>query len=219
MMSSRTQARRRATPVTALAAAAALSLLWLAPAAQASNLLVNGSFETGDLTGWAPSGALVVNTLTTTDGVYAVNLGNGFNLRHIEQTLPTLAGTLYGIGLDLGALSPGTANTRGDRLLVLDAGGAELLNVLLQTPGAFTSPSAPAFSAHSHSFTALGSATRIRLETEWYTSGTSSVVDNVVVQALTSPIPEPGSLALWLAGLAGMAGVGCRSRRSAARGG
>lgn len=79
-------------------ALAAAALASTAPAS-AQNLLVNGSFETGDLTGWnTPGAALRVthSVLAALDGVYYLkeaSVGGG----RISQTFATIAGDSYEI--------------------------------------------------------------------------------------------------------------------------
>ncbi len=67
--------------------------------AQAANLIVNGSFETGDFSGWtadANSYAMYIVTSPVEDGVYAAQIaGFSFNPDTLSQTVADTAGQSY----------------------------------------------------------------------------------------------------------------------------
>lgn len=109
-------------------------VLALAGAASAQNLLVNGDFETGDLTGWSVSGE------SPSSGITVESTDNG----------PTLPGTNFAylnnsaqaIGLNLrqstadGSTGEGLVTFSFDaKLLEANAGGVVFAEVIAEAPG------------------------------------------------------------------------------------
>ena len=69
-----------------------LSLVLVVTAGLASaNLITNPGFETGDFTGWTPSGNLAVNNLNPHSGTFAAQFFGG----SLSQTVATIAGVTY----------------------------------------------------------------------------------------------------------------------------
>ncbi|MFN0183703.1 MAG: PEP-CTERM sorting domain-containing protein [Aquabacterium sp.] len=194
--------------LTTLAVSLALS------ASAQANLLTNGSFETGDLSGWTtgPSRpASVVGGMTTTDGAHAAFLGGGYGSVFVEQAFATAANAVYRVELDHGVRAPGTTGNRDDLLTITGAGDLVLLSVAVSSYGAFTSDFAPAFTHYSFEFTAVGAESVLRFETVGYTPFLATFLDNVSVAAVTS-VPEPGTYALMALGLLAI-GAGAQRRR------
>src|ERR1700730_9066283 len=85
-----------------VAAVAAAAMMFGAPAAQA-NLVVNGGFETGNLTGWSLTNNLDGNTGVSTSSFYVHSgrfglfFGNVGSDAILSQTLATVAGTTYDV--------------------------------------------------------------------------------------------------------------------------
>ena len=93
-----------------------LALGTIAPA-QAANIVTNGSFETGDFTGWTPTGDQTYNGVqcpgpgpTVADGNCSAFFGPVGTTGGITQDLTTVAGTLYEIEFSLNS-DGGTPNS------------------------------------------------------------------------------------------------------------
>lgn len=197
-------------------------------AAQAQSL-VNGSFETASANNTAPS---VVQTFTLGVGSTAINgwtvigddiawiggaqfglsasAGNKFldltNVQAgapfggVEQTVGTVPGTIYTLSFDLGSSSAyGIPSAIDASVLVVNVG------TQTQT---FTSTASGAnnWQSYAMNFTAANPTTTIRLVGS---AGRDYVgLDNVAVTA----VPEPGTWAMMLAGMAAVGSVASRRR-------
>jgi len=81
----------------------ALATLSLGLATPACTQVVNGGFETGDLSGWTQFGntggtsVMVCGAGCAESGAYGVNFGAVFTPGGIEQTLATISGQSYNI--------------------------------------------------------------------------------------------------------------------------
>jgi hypothetical protein len=180
---------------TALAAAAVTT-----PAIAATNLVVNGSFETGDFTGWTLTGDTTFVFVTDetggggpTDGIYHAAFGPEDGLTYLSQAIATTPGENYAFRFDLANLD-GAPNE-----FTFDLGATTLID-LVDSP-AFDYATAEGF------FTAASSSTTIRFG--FYQLPFFFVLDNVSV---TSMVPEPASWALLVTGF-GMVGASMRRRK------
>jgi hypothetical protein len=170
-------------------------------AANAANLVTNGSFETGDFTGWTQFGDESYTGVTgcqgngcATDGVDLAYFGPVNGVGGISQTLATGAG-LYDISFDL-------SNYQG-AYFSADFGGVSLLvNVPqeLVTHYSFTDVAASGPTTLSFSF---------QNTPDYYT------LDDVSVTAAAG-VPEPASWALMLTGAFGLGATLRSARRRAA---
>lgn len=232
-------------PARAAGALLALAGLCATLPAQAANLIDTtygagvGSFEVGtftrrglegfnnfqtlnngdtQLTGWQVGG-VGVDWLQTPDygashGVHAVDLGWYIGgAGSVSISLPTINGATYSLTFDAAAV-PGnpTYDNRGT-----------------VTAGSLSANFAPSFSANldfmgqvfhaqSFSFTAQGTTTTLVLAADVAGTSYGPVVDNVVVEFVSAPVPEPATWLLWTGGLAVMLRRRRFSRSAAAPG-
>ena len=180
---------------TALAA----MLLVSATAAQAGpNLLTNGSFETGDFSGWSQfgdtsyTGVAAGNFIVApSDGNFQAVFGSVNYFGGITQSVGT-AGNSYVVSFDL-------ANRDGYGAFV-NFGGVNLL----------TNPGNQGYVHYSFNVTALDNT---GLTFGFFNPPSYYNLDNVSVQS--GAVPEPASWALMLGGF-GVVGGALRSRRKQA---
>ena len=163
----------------------------------AVNLAVNGSFETGDFTGWNQFGDTTYtgvnsgnSTVTPTDGAFLAQFGPS-NIGEISQTFAD-AGT-YSVSFDL-------ANFQGTFSSV-DFGFTSLLTNVGH--GGF---------AH-YSFT-VAVAANSTLHFAFRNPPSYYFLDNVVVELAGTTVPEPADWAMLIAGF-GLTGTAMRRRRVA----
>jgi len=194
---------------TGLIAAFVLTMALRLPA---QNLLVNGSFETGDTTGWNATGAIGVGFGEgSTDGIYAAGFNGGDQPPSgvLSQSFTTVAGENYSLSFDYGlfiVFPPGLPQT----LDIAVDGTSALLNTTATTStgGAFPTP----FDHFTFGFTADSTSTLLQFTDDAgnYTISEDGILDNVVV----TNVPDSGSsLALMAGALIGLGGFSHKLRR------
>ena len=217
------------TPATLFTIAALASLATAGAANAATELVVNGSFESdvisspyaqlSTITGWTSSvsgntafelqkgatqGGLSGFNPVAADGMQYLEL-NTESLSSTSQTLATTAGSNY----TLSFAYSGRPDTPG--------GANSLMNVYwgstLLTPTSLIGNTGGVWQSYSQNLTALGSSTVLRFESIGPVSAPTygSYLDNVSVMAA---VPEPETYAMMLLGL-GLLGFMAR-RKSAA---
>ena len=169
----------------------------------ASAIVQNGSFETGDFTGWTKSGYLTVTTsrngMTAEEGVkYVAPIDTAPPEEYITQTISLNSGMSYNLTFYTAA-----ALTTGNSIKA-SMGGLLLGTVNSFLPGG-------QWSLNSFSFTATNSSELLSLNwTNVNLSGPASL-DNVSVTA----VPEPSTYVLF--GLGALALVVAYRRRNACK--
>ena len=199
-LSAHSTAARRMLPARlkqlTLTAAAALALGCLA--ANAQNLLVNGSFETGDLSGWTainntPGGpynvdpVLVANTEGASDGRFSAifNAGDTQPIAALEQTFATVLGAQYTLSFDYGTFTGGGPLPQS---LIVEVSNSSL------TPQVATSvqsvyPANPIFTTFTYTFTATATSSTLRFSDfpANVTTSEDGILDNVSVVTVSLP--------------------------------
>ena len=184
--------RRPPFALAALVAAAGLS------AVASADLVTNGSFETGDFTGWTVTNAPVGSNLTVAAEGYqspfaAYFQGTGPGYDAISQALATSAGTEYTVSFWI--LNFGV----GDDSLIIDWEGAEVFN---ETP-----VGAPLESWSFVSFNVFAAQNGSEIRFRGFDGNAAFALDDISVVA----VPAPGAIA----GIAALGLAGGRRRRRA----
>ena len=216
--------------LTPFRAAVVAALVAVSGAAQAQNLLVNGSFELGsaltsgftqevigstNMTGWTVitdnlawiHGPL--SPLSAVDGVKFLDLtflSQGCApCGGVEQTFATTPGSSYTLTFSLGSSS--TFLTPAAIQATIISGGT----VTQGFASTLTGPNN--WETQTQTFTAGSASTTLRLVGSVLSNPQTEYVglDKVSVVVAT-PVPEPGALALMLAGLAAVGSVASRRR-------
>ena len=169
--------------------------------AQAQNLLVNGGFETGDLTGWTSTtgtfgGHIYVGTGAPHTGTYAINLAgvteDASTYGQISQSFATVVGAQY-------------------QLNFWSLEGGALLNASVNNATVYSSTGdGSAYRSHTFTFTATAATSSIKFQGYDYYG---ILLDDVAVTAVGA-VPEPSQWALMGLGLLAMGAVVRRRQRS-----
>jgi hypothetical protein len=189
---------------TLLAGAAIAAAVSLAGAASAQELIQNGGFETGDLTGWSSAGSNVVSgpfgcTVGVTSCVHAGDFGLSFSSFGSEspltQSVATVAGHTYTISFwlnSIGAMPNSFSLTWDGQVL-------------------FSQSDIAADGWVEHTFTGTASSDSTVLTFGLRDDPGFSGLDDISVMD-AGGVPEPATWAMMLTGFLG-AGAALRSRR------
>jgi hypothetical protein len=179
----------------------AAALLLCAPAAFAQNLLQNGSFETGDFTGWTTGGNFGATGVTSgpfyvysgaQDGNFYAYLGPVGADATLSQTFTTTAGQQYTFSFWLAAVgdNPSDFSATWD--------GSQAISLTNPNTGG---------NWQQYSFTETGTGSDT-ITLSFRDDPAYIALDNVsVTQNGTGTVPEPSSFLLMGSGVLGLAGV------------
>jgi hypothetical protein len=183
----------------------------LATAADASNLVTNGDFETGDFTAWTQSGVLTddgngnlyyagvgVSAGQGVGGSYGAYMGPVGSMGYLTQSLATVAGQTYTLSW---ALDNGETLGLPNQFQVTWNGNA-----------VFDQTNIPQQGFQTYSFTLVATSASTSLAFGFQNDPTFFHLDNVSVDAASSPAPVPVPAAAWLmaSGLLGLVGISRR---------
>ena len=189
-----------------ITSAALLAVAAVAPSAQATNLLTNPGFETGDLTGWTLTGNLGHSYLGSGFAIFGTyGYGNGAvgSLGLLSQTITTAPNAT----LDISGYTNWSGGSYAEFDIILNGVTLLDLNTTLGNTGANGV-------AQLDDVTGTGSPSGSNTITFGFRDDPNEwKFDNASVTVITtaSVLPEPASLALLGAGLFGLATI--RRRR------
>jgi len=184
-------------------AALALAASFAAVSAQATEFVTNGSFETGNFSGWTLSGDTGYTGVQSgcfdsgcpTDGTELAYFGQVSGSGVLSQVLATATG-LYNLSFDL-------SNDSGSFFSAV-LGGATLLS------------NPPSEATTHYSFTNIGLTGPSTLSFTFFNPPAYYTLDNVSVTSAVAGVPEPASWALMLTGFLGLGGALRSARRRVA---
>ena len=165
-------------------------LLLATAAANATPILTNGSFETGDFTGWTVTGNTGFTNVassfgpTPQDGTYDANFGPVGSDGFLGQSFSDTSGQTYNLSFwfasDGGSPADFSASINSTTLLSISP-----------VPGS-------GYTHYSFNFTGTGSDT---LTFANRNDPAFNYLDNISVTSAAIPVPEPGTLPLLVTGL------------------
>lgn len=195
------------------AVAAACVGMSLAAGAASAQSFTNGSFETGNLTGWTSDSNFGVNPFGTTygqgmDGTYWHWLAGFERPVTTSQTITGLStGTTYAVSFIMAS----EYNLQDSLRVSVNGGPGTLFSAGPYNPGGFNGGFWTNWESKQFNFTAAGTSATIQFDTVGLNTGGYDVgLDNVSISALS--VPEPATWAMLIIGFGG-SGMILRRRR------
>jgi hypothetical protein len=173
-----------------------------------SNLVSNGSFETGDFTSWTVSGDTTFTgvcdasscpgAFVPQDGNYAAYFGPVGDTATISQTIATTPGDAYSLSFYLANPVGGTPN---------------FFSVTFGNSSFSFTNFGVAFGWQQFTLTTVAATDQTQLSFTFRNDPSYWFLDNVNVQQSGGTVPEPGTLVLFGSGVLGLAGIARRKLR------
>ncbi len=168
-----------------------------------ASLITNGSFETGDLSGWfvnnSPNFIDVNSFYGATDGLYSAQLGyftNDVGVDDLRQIFTTVIGSSYAVDFDWKASHP----TLQSMVFSVIGASGNLITMSVSGNGADPFDANGPFTHYTATFVADSTTTSLSFfDTSANSYAANEVLDNVSVEL--TPVPEPGTVALLALGL------------------